>query len=479
MPLDVSARAEIPDGAALGVLVTEEMATTSAVDVAPLTANGFRGKLGETSAFNVGPRPGMAVGLGPGGELSSPQVRHAAGALARAAGHVPVLAIEVNGSLNVDVQAITEGLILGAYEYTALKSRPSERRLTEAFLVTDRPAAVADALRRGTVLAAAVCLTRDLVNEPGGSLTPERFAEIAVAQGDTWGFGVDVWTEDRIRGERLGGLLGVNRGSARPPRLVELRYGAGAGAPVVVCGKGVTFDSGGLSLKTTAGMTAMKGDMAGAAAVLGLFTAIAQLGSEVNVVGLLPLTDNMPGPDATRVGDVLTIRNGKTVEVLNTDAEGRLILADALALASERNPAAIVDLATLTGACIVALGDGLAGVMGNDDALVAAIQASATATGEEVWPLPLPSKLRPRLDSDVADLRNVAESRYGGAVLAGLFLQEFVADGLPWAHLDIAGPAHSDEADGELPKGGTGFGVRLLVDLVETMGSRPPLTMEA
>ena len=463
------------------MLVTEEMATSSPVEVGPLTANDFRGKPGETAAFYTDSGPGLAVGLGPGGELSPQNARHAAATLARAGGHLPALAIELNGTLNLDVQAITEGLILGDYEYTALKSRPSERRLTEVFLMTDPPAA-AEAVRRGSVLASAVCFIRDLVNEPGGSLTPERFADIAVAQGNAYGFGVDVWTEDRIRAERLGGLLGVNRGSALPPRLVELTYDRGHGDPVVVCGKGVTFDSGGLSLKNTAGMVAMKGDMAGAAAILGLFAALAQLGPAVNVVGLLPLTDNMPGPDATRVGDVLTIRNGKTVEVLNTDAEGRLILADALALASERHPEAIVDVATLTGACMVALGDGVAGVMGNDDGLIAAIQASSKATGEQVWPLPLPPKLRSRLDSDVADVRNVAETRYGGALLAGLFLQEFVGDNIPWAHLDIAGPAMSEEVDGELPKGGTGFGVRLLMDLVETMRQQPPdppLTMGA
>jgi leucyl aminopeptidase len=215
-------------------------------------------------------------------------------------------------------------------------------------------------------------------------------------------------------------------------------------------------------------MIGMKGDMGGAGAVLGAFRAIAALGSKVRVVGFLPITDNMPGGDATRVGDVLTIRNGKTVEVLNTDAEGRLILADGLSLASEEAPDAIVDLATLTGACMVALGDRTAGLMGNHDGWIDQVEQAAASAGEPVWPLPLPQHLRRKLDSDVADLKNVTDTRYGGALAAGLFLQEFVGDGIPWVHLDIAGPASSSVVDGELVKGGTGFGVRTLVELLSS-----------
>ncbi len=393
--------------------------------------------------------------------------------MARAAGRFPSLAVEIPGWLleSVDLDdaaaAITEGLMLGAYEYRAFRSAPSPRRLERAYLLTSGGSDLGPAIQRARIGADAVCLARDLVNEPGGSLTAERLAEIAVQLGAAHGFGVTVWDTETIRAQRLGGLLGVNRGSTQPPRLVQLSYDPGTDGDVVaLCGKGVTFDSGGLSLKTTEGMTRMKGDMAGAAAVLATFEGLAALRPKVRVLGFLPLTDNMPGPDATRVGDILTIRNGKTVEVLNTDAEGRLILADALALASEHQPSAIIDVATLTGACIAALGDGIAGLMANDSRLVARVESASQKSGEAVWHLPLPEKLRKRLDSNVADLRNVAEVPKGGALLAALFLSEFVGEGIPWAHLDIAGPADAREDDGEVTKGGTGFGVRLLLQLL-------------
>jgi leucyl aminopeptidase len=235
---------------------------------------------------------------------------------------------------------------------------------------------------------------------------------------------------------------------------------------VALVGKGITFDSGGLSIKTADGMIGMKGDMGGGAAVLGTFKAIAALGAKVRVLGFIPLTDNMTGGDATRVGDVLTIRNGTTVEVLNTDAEGRLILADGLSLATEAEPDAIVDLATLTGACMVALGDRTAGVMGNHRGWLAQVQGAAAAAGEPVWPLPLPAYLRGKLDSDIADIKNVTNARWGGALSAGVFLQEFVGEGIPWTHVDIAGPSDASEVDGEIVKGGTGFGIRTLVELL-------------
>jgi leucyl aminopeptidase len=235
---------------------------------------------------------------------------------------------------------------------------------------------------------------------------------------------------------------------------------------VALVGKGITFDSGGLSLKTTDSMVGMKGDMAGAAAVLATFSALDSVRPPVRVLGFLPLTDNMPGGDATRVGDVLRIRNGTTVEVLNTDAEGRLVLADALSLAGEAEPDAIVDLATLTGACMVALGTGIAGLMGNHDGFVEQVRAAAGTAGEPVWPLPLPDELRPQLDSDVADMKNVGTGRWGGALIAGLFLERFVPEDVPWAHLDIAGPADATEEASESRKGGTGFGVRTLLRLL-------------
>jgi leucyl aminopeptidase len=236
---------------------------------------------------------------------------------------------------------------------------------------------------------------------------------------------------------------------------------------VVLVGKGITFDAGGLSIKTADGMYGMNGDMGGGAAVIATMSAVASLAPGVKVTGLVPSTDNMLGPDATRPGDVLTISNGTTVEVVNTDAEGRLILADGLAEASKEAPDAIIDLATLTGACMVALGPRIAGLMSNDDTLAAKVTAAAEGAGERVWRLPLPADMEKAIESPVADIKNLG-NRYGGALAAGLFLQHFVADDIPWVHLDIAGPAWLDDADGENPKHGTGFGVRTLLELLTT-----------
>jgi leucyl aminopeptidase len=252
-----------------------------------------------------------------------------------------------------------------------------------------------------------------------------------------------------------------------PPRFIELTYEPTkrSRGTVALVGKGITFDSGGYSIKTVDGMSTMKDDMGGAAAVLGAFSVLGSVDAPVTVKGYLPVTDNMISGDATRPGDVLHIRNGKTVEVLNTDAEGRLVLADALSIASEAKPDAIVDLATLTGSCQIALGNKIAGLMGNNRDLVAQVRDAARGAGERVWELPLPTDYRRQLNSDVADLKNVG-SRYGGALIAGLFLQEFVDDDIPWVHLDIAGPAWATEAEGITPKGATGYGVRLLLELL-------------
>jgi leucyl aminopeptidase len=278
----------------------------------------------------------------------------------------------------------------------------------------------------------------------------------------------------------FGGLLAVNQGSVQPPRFVELAYDpprAGRSTPTVaLVGKGITFDSGGLSIKTTAGMASMKSDMGGGAAVLGAMSALRDLGVRVRVRGYIPLTDNMLGGDAWRVGDVITHYGGSTTEVLNTDAEGRLILADALAWATaERRgntvPDAVIDLATLTGACMVALGTRTAGLFGTDDGLADRLLAAADGAGERLWRLPLVDAERKGLDSKVADRKNVA-GQYGGAITAGLFLRDFVPAGVPWAHLDIAGPAFTDGGDElETSTGGTGYGVRTLLTLLERWGS--------
>ncbi len=446
------------------------------IDAAFVAAQGFTAKVGEACVLpGAGGRLEIALGLGPEAEVTTASYRRAAARLARAASRCPHVAIDVLGAVpehlaRPDVaQAVAEGVVLGAYRYTALKSDPERSHLESLSVVGPGGAQVRAALERGRTVAEAVCLARDLVNQPGGSLTPTAFATRAEELGALRHFRVEVLDRAAIEDEKLGGLLGVNRGSDEEPRFVKLAWEpAHPRATVALVGKGITFDSGGLSLKPTDSMVGMKGDMAGAAAVLATFTALDAVRPPVRVLGYLPLTDNMPGGDATRVGDVLRIRNGTTVEVLNTDAEGRLVLADALSLASEDEPDAIVDLATLTGACMVALGMKVAGVMGNDDGFVDRVRAAADRADEPIWPLPLPADMRRQIDSEVADLKNVAGARWGGALIAGLFLQEFVADGLPWAHLDIAGPADATEEEPETRKGGTGFGVRTVLELLAT-----------
>jgi leucyl aminopeptidase len=443
------------------------------LDAGFLSSQGFTAKPGESQ---VAPLPDgqlvVALGLGASEEAGPAAFRRAAAALARAAGRQERVATTLlddvpDGVDPVEVaRAMAEGVVLGAYRYTALKSDPEVSTIARVDVVGSGDG-LAEALDEGGVVAEAVCLARDLINQPGGELTPSAFADRASDLAEAGGFAADVLGRDAIEAEKMGGLLGVNRGSDEEPRFVRLTWEPeNPRGTVALVGKGITFDSGGLSLKTADGMIGMKCDMAGAAAVLATFSALDRLRPPVRVLGFLPLTDNMPGGDATRVGDVLRIRNGSTVEVLNTDAEGRLVLADGLAMATEAEPDAIVDLATLTGACMVALGTRIAGLMGNDEGFVGQVQAAAAAAGEDVWPLPLPDDMRPKLDSEVADLKNIASGRWGGALIAGIFLREFVGDGTPWAHLDIAGPADAQDEDVETRKGGTGFGVRTLLRLL-------------
>jgi leucyl aminopeptidase len=498
VPLRFTTSRALPDAVdAVGVGVfTDQLDDGSPpdlLDVEALSRLGFTGAVGEHRTLTGnGERPVIALGLGDRADATAHTYRSAGAALATAASRFRRVATTVLADrpdavdAAASARALAEGVVLATYRFTTYKSDPKPPLIDRVVVVDEGGRATTTALNLGQKVADTVCIARDLVNEPGGTLTPSVFAERAVNLGREYDFAVRVRDERGIQRARMGGLLGVNRGSAEPPRFLELSWSPGgstatatpkpksaksrsrSGPPLVaLVGKGVTFDSGGLSLKTSDGMRDMKGDMAGAAAVLATFAALQVVKPSVEVKGFLPLTDNMPGGDATRVGDVLHIRNGTTVEVLNTDAEGRLILADALVMASEARPAAIVDLATLTGACKVALGNRIAGLMGNDAALIDRVRAAASVAGEEVWPLPLPAQLRSKLDSEIADLRNVSNGRDGGALIAGLFLQEFVADGIPWVHLDIAGPADSTEHDGEIRKGGTGFGVRTILQLLE------------
>ena len=371
--------------------------------------------------------------------------------------------------------AAAEAAVLTSYRYDAFRTGEDPGRLGMVIIAVAPPDAerAADGARRGARVGASVNLARDLVNEPPSSLTPGRFADAVVDRfSDVPAVAVEVWDEDRIVAERLGGLLGVARGSTQPPRFVRIDYRPsdpveidGRVPHVALVGKGITFDSGGLSLKTATGMETMKTDMGGAAAVFGAVDAAAALGARIRITAFAPLTENMPGGSAVKPGDVLTTRSGKTIEVLNTDAEGRLVLSDALTLASEYEPDAIVDLATLTGAAVVALGKEIAGLLGNDEELIAEVHAAGDRAGEPNWSLPMPDDYRGHIDSEVADMRNVGRPGQAGSIAAALLLREFVGD-VPWAHLDIAGPARSDETSRYLAKGGTGFGVRTLVALL-------------
>ncbi|MEX0820364.1 MAG: leucyl aminopeptidase [Pirellulaceae bacterium] len=326
----------------------------------------------------------------------------------------------------------------------------------------DRP------LKTGQILGDSVMLTRRLVNEPANKIYPESFADLTAEVATGCGLELELWDADKLKAERCGALLGVSQGSTRPPRLVILRHNGGpAGdAPLAFVGKGVTFDSGGLSLKPSDGMKTMKCDMAGAATVVGAMQAIAKLQLPVNVIGLVGLVENMISGDAYKLGDVLTARSGKTIEVLNTDAEGRLVLADVLDVAVEQGAAKIIDLATLTGACLVALGVDTAGLMSNDQAWCDELSAAAQLCGEAAWQLPMFPEFGEQIASNVADIKNIGEGRWGGAITAAKFLEEFV-QGKPWVHIDIAGPSFLDSPKPWLDAGGSGAFVRTLVEVAK------------
>jgi leucyl aminopeptidase len=437
----------------------------------------FEGKAGQTLAVPTRGRlradAAMLVGVGKLDELNADGLRRAAAAVGRKARKVKSVAttlVDLADTARIEradaAQAVAEGFVLGSYQFLKYKAQSDTTRLEDVIIVGRSSAKITAALDRGATIADAVTWARDMVNEPSGAKSPAAFASAARSLLRGKGVTVKVMTEADIKAQGLGGVIGVGQGSANPPRLVKATYApSGAKGSVALVGKGVVFDSGGLSIKSSSGMETMKTDMSGAAAVLATLSVLKELGVKTKVVAYVPMVENMPSGTAIRPGDVLKIRNGKTVEVLNTDAEGRLILADGLSLAAEDKPDAVVDVATLTGACVVALGDKIAGLMGNRDSWNEQVQAAADATGEPVWPLPLPSDYKKLLDSEVADLRNISTSSYGGAITAALFLAEFV-DGVPWAHLDIAGPARAGSDDGYLVKGGTGFGVRTLVELV-------------
>jgi leucyl aminopeptidase len=470
---------ELPEGAlvATGVRSGSLADDAPGLDPAVAEAAGFEGKEGQTlvAATDAGAR--LLVGLGDDANPSS--FRKLGAAIAKAAAKRPSVVADLlehveAGDRPAAADALAQGLVLGSYRFDEYQKTPDEVVLASATVVGKGGKRVADATERGLVVATAVAFARDLVNLPGGDLTPKEFARRATEAGEAVGLEVEVMDKAAIRKAKMGGLLGVNRGSTQDPRFVIMRH-VPEGRPkgkVALVGKGLTFDAGGLSIKPPNAMETMKNDMGGGAAVVAAMTLIPVLAPRMHVTAYIPMTDNMLGGDAMRVGDVLTARNGTTMEVLNTDAEGRLILADALSLAVEDEPDAILDAATLTGACIVALGDKMAGVMSNNDALRQRVLDAAEAEGELAWPLPLPDHLRPLIESDIADLRNIGSKPVGGALTAGLFLQAFVGD-IAWAHLDIAGPAFASAPWDETPKGGTGYGVRTLAGVVERWSRLP------
>ncbi len=489
-----------PELDATGYFVAAEGAVAAGLglDREQLAKLGFEGKAGQAQTV-LAASGGLVIAVGLGGlELPVPEdgtvdadladaaanaLRDAGAAFARAAaGHARIgldlasiaplgeaATLDAAGLDAAGLDAIVEGVLLARYRYNALKAKPKGTALETLEL---RGAAdidgAAEAVRHATIGARAANVTRDLCNNPPGHLTATNFADLAVELGAQHGFSAEVFDKEALIELGCGGLLGVNAGSHEEPRMVKLRYTPAAGAPaerghLALVGKGIMYDSGGISLKPSDPMhLLMKMDMGGAAAVLGAFTALRDLGVETTVTGFLMCTDNMPSGTATKLGDVLTARNGTTVEVKNTDAEGRLVMMDALALAAEEKPDAIVDIATLTGAVLMALGQATAGVIGNNQDVVDQLLDAAVAVDEPAWQLPLEKKYRKQLDSDIADLGNIG-GRFAGATTAALFLNEFV-DGLPWAHLDIAGTMQSDADDAWRSAGATGYGARLLAD---------------
>jgi leucyl aminopeptidase len=466
-------QAEPPDLIAVGVEPGGGMAGCGQLDaLLPasagqlITAYGHSGKPGELaeSAFLLAGRVVRVLFLGLG-DQSARALRRAGAELGRrcADGKIAVTDVAARAP-GADIQAFTEGVLLGGYRFS-LRSDAEPTGPGEVRMLASDPDASAGLVRRASAIAAAVAVARDLANTPSAAKSPQWLADQAVSI--TAGRGIDtrVWTDSELAAGGFGGILAVGSGSVRPPRLIELSYRpAGARAHVVLVGKGITFDSGGLSLKPNEGMVAMKTDMAGGGTVIAVMSALAELGVSTRVTGLIAAAENMPSGSAYRPGDVISQYGGRSVEVLNTDAEGRLVLADALAYAAANlAPDQLIDIATLTGAARVALGGTYAALYATCDALADSLLTSGRACGDLLWRMPLEDGYRAALDSPVADIAHVARDKtQAGSIVAALFLREFTA-GVPWAHLDIAGAGRSGADEGELSKGATGFGTRLLL----------------
>jgi leucyl aminopeptidase len=455
------------------VAVTGDVPAEIGVSREALRAAGFDGRVGQSFAGTTRDgAPVVAYGMGEPDHMDATAMRDAAAAFARAAGRQGRLALTLPVGTDLGAlaaaQAAVEGVLLARYQYASLKREaPAEPVAAVTLLVPPEGVEAAErGARRGVTLARATALARDLANAPPSLLTAARMAECAIALAGEVGLEVEVFDRDALVELGCGGLLGVNAGSTDPPRMVKLRYRpAAADAPrLTLVGKGIMYDSGGISLKPADAVHAtMKNDMSGAGAILATMAVLPALDCPTAVTSYLMCTDNMPSGTATKLGDVLGIRGGSTVEVINTDAEGRLVMADALVLATEEPTDAIVDIATLTGACLRALGAQIAGVFGNNQPLVDQVIAASHSVDEPAWQLPLARRYRAELDSDIADIKNMGGPN-GAAIHAALFLEEFVG-GRPWAHIDIAGPAQNDAVSGWRTPGCTGFGARLLAEL--------------
>jgi leucyl aminopeptidase len=472
----------LPRGALPSSLSSVDSAAGGAINRV-LAAGDFTGKKDETAVlYPSGPVARiLLVGLGKPDEIDRAAVRRAAAAaakrarsfgVARASFHVPLDAARISpAELG---QAIAEGLAQGVWQYNEMKrpnddgKKPPLERVD--ILAPDSGSDFKEGHRIGEAVGAGQTLARGLQVLPSNICTPTYVANAARELAQRYGFEVTILDKEAIEKEKMGALLSVAQGSAEEPRFIALEYKGSDRPPVVLVGKGVTFDTGGISIKPAQNMEDMKYDMSGAAAVLGTFEALGRLKPKVHVVGLIPSTENMPSGTAVKPGDVITSHLGKTIEVINTDAEGRLILCDALSYARRYRPAAVIDIATLTGAIVVALGHTAAGVMGSDDKLVEEVRAAGEKAGERVWPLPLWEDYRDLMKSDIADVKN-SGGRPAGSISAGWFLREFV-DGFPWAHLDIAGTAYTDREEPTRVKGPTGIGVRLFTEFVLARGER-------
>jgi len=462
------------EGAVVGVLVAESGGTPAGVpNRETLEGAGFTGARGTTLLLPGSPLQ-IAVGVGDPATLSNAAVRDIAAAFALAAAGHAYLALRLDPLTDVTVPvdwfgAAVEGIVLARYEFTALRT-PAGTPLQQVTLIgaSDQLSSASMAAQRGAVLARATCISRDLANCPPAHLTAERLGEVAVRLGVQAGLTVETFDRDQLLELRCGGILGVNGGSFDEPRMIKLTYAPDApAASMAWVGKGIMYDSGGISLKPGDGTHAtMKNDMSGAGSLLAAMLTLGELGARTSVTGYLMCTDNMPSGSALKMGDVITARNGVTVEIANTDAEGRLVMMDALVMAAEEKPDAIIDIATLTGASLRALGTLVAGVMGNDQSVIDQVLDAARTTDERAWQLPLERGYRRQLDSDIAHLNNLGGAN-PGAITAGLFLEEFV-DGTPWAHIDIAGTAQADPPGSWRPRGCTGFGARLLAELALT-----------